>query len=173
MVVMKKDKIASSFVMFGEKSPSKKLVYSDWHKLGSEKIGGLKCERFHRDLKNPNESKEKYSSYSDDFWVTNDIDVPNYKRLMEPLISMTRVPYKSGIGVPVKHKKLFQVFYRGSKRPFRREDIDSLSLISAERMEIKPSTYEVPKDYQTVKDETELLFTEDSSDGNMSNFGRH
>jgi hypothetical protein len=175
MISVKKDKVSSTFVVFGERGASKQFKFTDWHRMHDEKITGLMCQKYHRELQNAGETTEKFARYTDDFWLTTAIDIRNYRQLMEPLVSMARGHYKELTGIPVKHKKTYEEFFKGSKKPYHSEITDSLSLISAEKVLIKPSTYAVPKDYKVVADETELLFNDEEAGAgaNSQSFGPH
>ena len=174
MISIKKEKVPQTFAMFGDRGPSQKFKFTPWLRQHDEKILGLVCSKFHRELENPGSSKDMSTRFADDFWVTNAIDVRNYKQLMEPLVAIARGSYKQLVGIPVRHKKSYEEFYKGSKKPYHSEITNSLSLISADKIQIKPSMYSVPKDYKIVADETELLFSdEQGGDGNVQNFGRH
>jgi hypothetical protein len=168
MISMKKEKMSSTFSMFRDRGLDKKYKFTEWKRLPVETVSGLKCDRFQRKLINTEKTAIKYSEFYDDFWVTNDIRIKNYRELMSPLSSLSNTTYKQISGIPVRHQRTFQVFFKGDKKPAREDVSNPLLLISSKRENIEASTYAEPKGYTVVADETELLFNDDGGMPDMS-----
>lgn len=145
----------------GLTSQHAKYKYSAWKKEGEDTVAGRKCTKFTRYMTNAPQDQQRYAKYLEEYWVTPFFDLPHIDDLMAPLTRLTSREFNLMKGFGMKRVTTWQVFRRGVSKPDVDDKLIYLQTLECKKMMIDPKIFELGADYTPVKDEGEILFSDD------------
>ncbi|MFN8554727.1 MAG: hypothetical protein U0103_24915 [Candidatus Obscuribacterales bacterium] len=140
-----------------------KYKYSPWKKVGEELVAGRKCTRYTRNMLNAQQDQFRYAKYVEDYWVTPYFDLPHIDDLCAPLQRMTSRNFSQMRGFGLKHMATWQVFRRGVAKPEVDDKLVYLQTLECRKELIDPKIFEMGANFTPVKDEGEILFSDDGA----------
>lgn len=147
----------------GLTSAHSKYKYSPWKMVGDEMVAGRKCTRFTRYMLNAQQDQYRYAKYVEDYWVTPYFDLPNIDDLCAPLQRMTSRNFSMKRGFGLKHMATWQVYRRGVAKPEVDDKLVYLQTLECKKELIDPKIFEMGSNFTPVKDEGEILFSDDGA----------
>jgi hypothetical protein len=148
-------------MMEGGTTQRLKWKYTPWKKVGEDTVAGRKCVKFRRSMLNPQQDAFRYTSFNEEYWVAPMFDMPYIDQLMAPLARLTSKEFKMMKGIGMRRVAIWQVFKRGNPVPEVNDRLVHLDTLSCKNVMIDPSIFEMGNDYKPVKDEGEILFSDD------------
>ena len=145
----------------GLTSQHAKYKYTPWKKEGDELVAGRKCTKFTRTMTNAPQDASRYAHYLEEYWVSPYFDLPHIQDLMAPLARLTSREFKLMAGFGMKRVATWQVFRRGVKTPDVNDRLVYLQTLECTKMMIDPKIFEMGSNFTPVKDEGEILFSDD------------
>jgi hypothetical protein len=135
---------------------SAKFKWSHWSKSGNENYQGQPAVIFTRTMVNPPTDKARHltSTYDEKIWIAPFPDSKAMSRFIDPIAKMFVADLPMS-GIAVKRVSDWKVYRDGH---FQKDDVmTELEMLSCKKVEVKPSEFKVPPDYQKARSETDVL----------------
>lgn len=145
----------------GITSQHSKYKYSPWKEVGEEMVAGRKCRKFTRYMLNAQQDQYRYAKYIEEYWIAPFFDIPRIDELMAPLTRLTSRDLKQAKGFGMQRVATWQVFRRGVDKPEVNDRMIYLQTLECKKTMIDPKIFEMGSNFTPVKDEGEILFSDD------------
>jgi hypothetical protein len=148
-------------MMEGGITAHSRYKYSPWKMEGEDVVAGMKCTKYSRYMLNAQQDAHRYAKYIEEYWVAPFFDLPHIDDLMAPLARLTSREFSLKKGFGVKRIATWQVYRRGVAKPDVDDKIVFLQTLECKKTMIDPKIFELGSNYTPVKDEGEILFSDD------------